>query len=368
LNPKEWNVAKALRARGYATGCVGKWHLGDQPEFLPTRQGFDSYYGLPYSNDMRPTPKPQGPQEFPHPPLPLLRNETLVREVTDQDFLTGDFTREAVEFIEKNRRRPFFLYLPHSMVHGPLAAGKEWRGRSGKGLYEDSVAEIDGSVGRILETLERLGLKENTLVLFLSDNGGTPRAVNRPLRGGKGTTWEGGVRVPAIAWWPGRIGKGRVTDEIASNMDLLPTLTRLAGGEVPGGLQIDGHDLRPVFENWPGGARRYEEFRFYHANKLWAVREGKWKLHASGELYDLAADIGESRDVAGENPAVVARLRARLEAARADLGDGTHEGKNVRMMGRAKGPLRFWIPRHAGSGYPPQAPVKRVPGAPYGAE
>lgn len=359
LNPSEITVADLLKQRGYVTACIGKWHLGDQPEFLPTKQGFHSYYGLPYSNDMRPAQKPGPAQEYPHPPLPLLRNDKLVREVTDQDFLTADYTREAVEFIKKNATRPFFLYLPHSMVHGPLAAGAAWRGKTGKDLYHDSVAEIDWSVGEILKVVP-----PNTLVVFLSDNGGTVRAVNTPLRGNKGSTWEGGLRVPALAWWPGKIKPGRVNHDIVSNMDILPTFAALAGGDVPRDRKIDGRDLSSVLDG--PGKSGHDTFYYYHANKLLAVRHDKWKLHTNGELYDLEADIGESRNLASAKPHVVNQLRAKLEEARADMGDGSHAGPNVRMHGKAKGPLRFWIPRHTESGFPPQAPVKRVPGAPLG--
>lgn len=243
LNPSEITVARLLQTKGYATACVGKWHLGDQPEFLPTRHGFDSFYGLPYSNDMRPAPKAGGAMDYPHPPLPLLRNNDVLREVTDQDSLTADYTQEAITFIEKNQAKPFFLYLPHSMVHAPLAAGKAWRGKTGKSLYEDSVAEIDDSVGQILSTLQRLNLDTNTLVIFLSDNGGTPRANNQPLRGNKGSTWEGGMRVPALAWWPGHVPKARTSDAIVSNMDILPTFAKLAGTALPANRKIDGQEL-----------------------------------------------------------------------------------------------------------------------------
>lgn len=362
LNPKEITVARLLKNEGYATGCVGKWHLGDQPEFLPTRHGFDSYYGLPYSNDMRPAPKPNAIQDLPHPPLALLRNNDVVKEVTDQDFLTADYTRESIAFIEKNRNKPFFLYLPHSMVHAPLAAGKAWRGKTGISLYTDSVAEIDDSVGQIMKTLERLNLAKNTLVIFLSDNGGTPRANNTPLRGNKGSTWEGGLRVPAIAWWPGRFAPGRVVDDIVGNMEILPTFAALAGAKPPSDRIIDGIDISPRLLADKPCTRK--SFYFYHANQLKAVREGDWKLHTSGELFNLKDDIGESRDVAAANPKIVERLQASLTAARADMGDGSHEGANVRPCGKAKGPLRFWIPRHPESGYPPHAPVKNVPGAP----
>lgn len=364
LNPKEITVARLLKQNGYATGCVGKWHLGDQPEFLPTNHGFDSYYGLPYSNDMRPAPKPGANQELPHPPLPLLRNNDVVKEVLDQDFLTADFTRESIAFIEKNRNKPFFLYLPHSMVHAPLAAGSHWRGKTGISLYTDSVAEIDDSVGQILRTIERLNLAADTLVVFLSDNGGTPRANNAPLRGNKGSTWEGGMRVPAIAWRPGHVAKGRVVDEIVSNMDILPTFAALAGTSTPSDRKIDGQDISSLLSGRPSALPHRQPFFFYHANQLKAVREGSWKLHTTGELYNLTNDIGEMNDVSAGNPQVVSRLVSRLAEARADMGDGSHEGANVRPCGEAKGPLRFWIPRHPESGHPPHAPVKSVPGAP----
>jgi len=364
LNPSEVTVARLLQAKGYATACVGKWHLGDQPEFLPTRHGFDSFYGLPYSNDMRPAPKAGGAQDYPHPPLPLLRNNDVLREVTDQDSLTADYTREAITFIEKNRTKPFFLYLPHSMVHGPLAAGKAWRGKTGKSLYEDSVAEVDDSVGQILGTLKRLKLDSNSLVIFLSDNGGTPRANNQPLRGNKGSTWEGGMRVPALAWWPGRVPQGRTSDAIVSNMDVLPTFAKLAGASLPAARKIDGQELSALLAGGTQIGSAYDAFYFYHANQLKAVRRGAWKLHTSGELYDLAADIGEAKDVSSEHPDIVRELQAKLAEARADMGDGSAEGPNVRPVGKAKGPLRFWISRHPESGFPPQAPVKSVPGAP----
>ncbi|MBI3208097.1 MAG: sulfatase [Candidatus Solibacter usitatus] len=364
LNPKEITVAKLLQSKGYATACIGKWHLGDQPEFLPTRHGFDYYFGLPYSNDMRPSPKPAGIADHPHPPLPLLRNDELVREVTDQDFLTGAYTEEALKFIEANKSRPFFLYLPHSMVHAPLAAGKAWRGKTGKGLYEDSVAEVDWSTGEILKKLESLNLAKNTLVIFISDNGGTPRAVNAPLRGNKGQTWEGGMRVPAIAWWPGRVPAGRVFHEITSNMDILPTFAKLAGTTPPADRKIDGHDLSAVLEGKPGATSGYDAFFYYHANELRGVRSGKWKLTANGELYDLDKDLAEGNNVVAFNADVVKRLNTKLAEARADLGDKEIEGKGCHPVGKAKGPLRFWIPRHPDSGHPPQAPVKYVPGSP----
>lgn len=364
LHPSEITVARLLKGQGYATGCIGKWHLGDQPEFMPTRHGFDSYYGVPYSNDMRPAPQPRGGQNLPHPPLPLVRNLDLVREITDQDFFTSDYTREAISFLEQNRTRPFFLYLPHNMVHGPLAAGQSFRGKTGKDLYHDSVAEIDWSVGEIMKSLERLRLASNTLVIFLSDNGGTPRASNKPLRGNKGSVFEGGMRVPALAWWPGRVPKGLVSDAVVSNMDVLPTFAALAGSTAPKDRRIDGKDLSQLLQG--KAVAGHEVFYFYHANRLLAVREGPWKLHLEGALYHLVDDIGESNDVSTRHPEIVARLRKRFDEAKADLGDGSHEGPNARPPGKAKGPLRFWIPRPAGSGFPPHAPVRTVPGAPLG--
>ncbi|MBI3681607.1 MAG: sulfatase [Acidobacteria bacterium] len=363
LNPGEITVARLLKSRGYATACIGKWHLGDQPEFLPARHGFDEYYGLPYSNDMRPSPKPAGAIERPHPPLPLLRNDKVVREVTDQGFLTSAYTEEALRFLRRSRGKPFFLYLPHSMVHAPLAAGPRFLNKTGKGLFADALAEVDWSVGEILSFLERQGLARNTLVIFLSDNGGTPRSNNAPLRGNKGSIWEGGVRVPAIFRWPGRIREGKSTDEIASNMDILPTLARLAGAEPPRDRKIDGHDLWDLLAQ-PGAKSGYDAFFYHQTTRLSAVRAGPWKLHTTGELYDLAGDAGESHNVASEHPDVVTRLNRKLAEARADLGDGEQKGPGCRPVGKAKGPLRFWIPRHPDSGYPPHAPVKYVAGSP----
>jgi arylsulfatase A len=365
LHTSEITVAKLLQSEGYATKCIGKWHLGDQPEFLPTRHGFDSYLGIPYSNDMRPTPKPMGQMQYPHPPLPLLRDDKLEREITDQSDLTKLYTEEAVRYIEAHRQKPFFLYLPHNMVHGPLAASAGFTGKTGLGLYADAVAEMDWSVGQILAAVEQAGLASNTIVIFLSDNGGTPRGVNTPLRGHKASVWEGGVRVPAVFWGPGRVPAGTSSDEVASNMDILPTLAALAGRRPPRDRRIDGQDLTPLLTGKPGAKSKHTALFHFLANDLKAVRAGAWKLHTSGELYHLGEDIGESKNVAAQNPAVVQRLQARLAAARVDLGDGEQPGRGCRPAGKAKGPLRFWIPRHAASGYPPQAPVVRVDGAPY---
>ena len=232
LAPAEVTLAEVLKQQGYATAIIGKWHLGDQPEFLPTRQGFDYYYGLPYSNDMGPAkdgvksnlgdPLPQTKGQG-QPPLPLLRNETVLQRVLaeDQTTLVTRYTEEALKFLRQPRDRPFFLYLPHTAVHFPLYPGKAFQGKSKNGLYGDWVEEVDWSVGQVLDTVRELGLAEKTLVIFTSDNGGTKRGLNTPWRGHKGTTWEGGMRVPTIAWWPGRIPAGTSTDAVAGMMDIL---------------------------------------------------------------------------------------------------------------------------------------------------
>jgi len=362
LHPSEVTVAKLLQQSGYATKCIGKWHLGDQPEFLPTRHGFDSFFGLPYSNDMNAQMKMGGKMEHPHPPLPLLRDERVLEEVVDQANLTKRYTAEAVEFVKANRARPFFLYLPHSMVHAPLAASAEFQGKTGQGLYADAVAEVDWSVGQIRQAVEDAGLARDTLIVFLSDNGGTPRGINAPLRGNKASVWEGGVRVPALFWWPGRIPAGTSSDEVASNMDMLPTLAALAGVALPKGRRVDGFDLSAVLTK--GARGRRQVLYHYLANDLRAVRSGPWKLHSNGELYNLTSDIGETQNVAAAHPDVVERLNKQLDAARADLGDGDRPGPGCRPVGKAQGPLRFFLPRHAASGHPPQAPVVRVPGSP----
>lgn len=348
LDPGEITIAELLKAKGYATGMVGKWHLGDQPEFLPTRQGFDSYFGLPYSNDMGPAedgvksdfgapiPKTQGKGQ---PPLPLLRGETVLQRVLakDQTELVSRYTEEALKFIRSQKSGPFFLYLAHNSVHFPLYPGEAFRGKSKNGLYGDWVEETDWSVGKVLDVLRELGLEKRTLVLFTSDNGGTPRASNAPLRGFKASTWEGGVRVPTIAWWPGTIPAGSSTDAVCGMVDILPTLARLGGGEAPSDRKIDGRHLRPLLLG-EAGATGHDVWPYYRGLQLQAVRAGAWKLHLSkGELYNLIDDIGESKDVSKEHPEEVTRLRALAEAMKDDLGvEG--KGPGVRKLGRATNP------------------------------
>lgn len=353
LDQSEVTVAELLKEQGYATGIIGKWHLGDQPEFLPRKQGFDYYYGLPYSNDMGPAadgvksnlgaplPKQRNVRRS-QPPLPLLRNETVLQRVLpdDQQAIVERYTNEAVRFIWDHRDEPFFLYLPHSAVHFPLYPGKRFHGKSKHGLFGDWVEEVDWSVGQVLDTVRQLGLAEDTMVIFTSDNGGQPRhgAINDPLRGGKGSTFEGGMRVPTIAWWPTKIPAGTASDEIVSTMDILPTLTTLAGGKVPTDRKIDGHDIWPILSGSKGAKSQYEAFYFFRGFNLQCVRSGDWKLHlAKGELYNLKDDISEANNVAGNHPDVVEKLRALAAAQEGDL--GTKDiGPGCRPLGKVENP------------------------------
>jgi arylsulfatase A-like enzyme len=346
LGPREKTLAELLKARGYATAIFGKWHLGHLPQHLPTRHGFDEYYGLPYSNDMwpkHPTAK--------FPDLPLIEGEKVIALNPDQTQLTEQYTRHAVSFIERNKDRPFFLYVPHSMPHVPLHASEPFRGKSAQGLYGDVIEELDASVGRILETLKRLGLDEKTLVIFTSDNGpwlsyGNHAGSAGRLREGKGTTWEGGVREPFIARWPGQIPAGKTQTEPAMTIDLLPTMVKLAGAGLPE-LPIDGKDIWPLLSCQAGARSPQEAYYFYWGNHLQAVRSGRWKLYfphsyisldgkAPGhdgqpgklatlkgglELYDLEKDESETTNVAAEHADVVRRLEALADRMRADLGD-----------------------------------------------
>ena len=349
LNPGEITVAEVLRERGYATACVGKWHLGDQRPFLPTRQGFDSYFGIPYSNDMG------AAQRKNNPPLPLLRDETVVEAPAVQETLTRRYTEEAIRFITANRERPFFLYLPHTMPHDPVHASEGFLGESANGTYGDAVEEIDWSTGRILRALRELDLDGSTLVMFTSDNGAgkTFGGSNAPLRGHKGSTWEGGMRVPCVVRWPGVVPAGSTCDEIATTLDVLPTFAHLAGAHVPTDRILDGRDVRSLLTGQPGAVSPHEAFFYYFKDELQALRSGRWKLHlARGEgekrverqLYDLQRDVAESADVAEEHPDVVARLEALAEACRDDLGDRGRGGRNQRPAGIMENPRPLSAP------------------------
>jgi arylsulfatase A-like enzyme len=361
LNPEEMTIAEVLKQRDYATAIYGKWHLGHHPPFLPTRQGFDEYFGLPYSNDMWPRhPETKGY----YPELPLYDGEQVVKLDPDQSQLTRQYTERAVQFVEKHRDRPFFLYLAHTMPHVPLFASDAFAGKTGEGLYRDVIAEIDWSIGRLMDTLRRLDLEGQTLLVFTSDNGpwlsyGNHAGSAAPFREGKGTAFEGGVRVPFIARWPGRIPKGTTQHQPAMTIDLLPTFAAMAGASGPS-LPIDGRDIGPLLANTRGASTPHEAFYFYWGNELHAVRSGRWKLHlphpyrwveTAGRdgmpgknvsrdlelsLFDLEKDPGETTNLAAQNPAEVERLMRFVERAREDLGDGLTKrtGKNVRPPGR----------------------------------
>ena len=368
LSPSEITVAEVLKTAGYATAIIGKWHLGDQPDFLPNNQGFDLHFGLPYSNDMGPLedgiksnlgdPLPKTTRAK-QPPLPLLRNGQVVKRVLpdDQQSLVELYTDETLAYLAAHKSAPFFLYLAHNAVHFPLYPGKKWAGKSPHGLYSDWVEEVDWSVGRILDAVRAAGLAERTFVIFTSDNGGTPRAVNTPLRGHKASTWEGGVRVPTIAWWPGQIPAGTATPTIAAMFDILPTYAALAGAKLPADRKLDGVNLWPQLTGGTSTPSAHETFFYYHGLRLAAVRHGAWKLHlvapasanadasatkkkksaapSAVQLYNLDTDIAESQNVASAHPAVVAQLQALVATMSADLGlDGS--GPGARPLGRVE--------------------------------
>lgn len=371
INPEEETIAEVLKKTGYATACFGKWHLGHHHPFLPLQNGFDEYLGLPYSNDMWPveydgTALPEGHRKLRYPPLPLIKGNEKVAEIRtleDQDTLTTRYTERAVRFIEKNNDRPFFLYVPHTMVHTPLGVSDKFRGKSQQGKFGDVMMEVDWSVSEILKTLEKHDLTENTLVIFTSDNGpwlnfGKHAGSAGPFREGKGTSFEGGVRVPCIMRWPVQIPQGTVCRRMAATMDVLPTLAAITGAALPQN-KIDGMNILPLLRGKTDANPRDHLF-YYYGKELQAVRQGRWKLHfphgyrsykgvepgkgglpgpyAQGEtgleLYDLENDIGETQDVAGNYPDIVERLTVLGERARKELGDKDKAGEEVRPPGR----------------------------------
>jgi len=342
LNPKEKTIASILKDAGYATGCFGKWHLGDQPEFLPTNYGFDTYFGIPYSNDMWPMEQESDEWQVAPCPLPVLRNDKvvdIVKDMDDQAQLCKRFTNEAVAFIRDNRDRPFFVYLPHAFIHSPRRASKAFMDKAGGNATRAQIEEVDWSTGQILDTIKELGLSEDTMVLFTSDNGGTGGSSNEPLRGNKGSTWEGGMREPTLAWWPGKIPANTTCDEIATTMDLLPTFAIFAGGKVPKDRVIDGRNIAPLLLGRANAKSPHQAFFYYKGNDLQAVRSGKWKLHTNGQLYNLRKDIGERHNVAKDNPGVAKRLTKYLDDCRADLDDP----KNCRPVGKNMNP-QYLVP------------------------
>ena len=349
LPTDEITLAEALKQVGYATACVGKWHLGCQHEHLPLNHGFDRYFGIPYSNDMSPAIQPGNPVFEDAPPHPLIRDFTVTNpdHEPDQRMLTMQYTDESIGFIREHAgKRPFFLYLAHTMPHVPLFASESYEGRSQRGLYGDTVEELDASCGRILAELDRLGVEGNTLLIFTSDNG--PWLAKKldggssgPFFEGKVSTWEGGYRVPAIFSWPGRIPGGVTTTAFGTSMDLFTTCIRLAGGNVPTDRVIDGRDLASVLlENQPG---REAEMYYYFGTELWAIRKGPWKIHFKttrpstvqvwGQweveehrpplLFNVERDPGEQYDVAADHPELVEALTQRAESHLAEIKPGT---------------------------------------------
>jgi arylsulfatase A-like enzyme len=363
IHDRETTIAQMLKTRGYATAIFGKWHLGHHPQFLPTRHGFDEYLGLPYSNDMwpkHPTAK--------FPDLPLIEGEKTIELNPDQSQLTTRYTEHAVAFVEKHKDRPFFLYLAHSMPHVPLGVSDKFRGTSKAGLYGDVIEELDWSVGQVVAAIHKHGLDNDTLVMFASDNGpwlsyGNHGGTAGPFREGKGTSFEGGIREPFIARWPGQIPAGTVCHEPAMTIDILPTLAKLCGAEPPK-LPIDGKDISELLTHPTTAKSPQEAYFIYWGRELQAVRAGKWKLHfpheyqalksagADGKpgryekrklelsLFDLDADVGETKNVAGAHPDVVARLTALADRVRADIGDVATKtpGRGVRPAAIVQAP------------------------------
>jgi arylsulfatase A len=377
INSSEMTMAELLKQKGYTTGIAGKWHLGDAKQFLPIHHGFDEYLGLPYSNDMWPyhpaqvnLTEQQKKKRKGYPPLPLIEGDQIIDpEVTaeDQTQLTTRYTERAVQFIKKNKDKPFFFYLPHAMVHVPLYVSDKFKGKSSAGLFGDVMMEVDWSVGEIMKALDESGISKDTLLIFTSDNGpwlsyGDHAGSAGPLREGKGTTWEGGVRVPFLARWPGKIPAGSECREPAMTIDLFATFAKLTGAPLPQ-HKIDGMDIWPLLSGDPKARSPQTAYRIYYAqNELQAIICGQWKLvlphtyrslggkpgGAGGkpapyvatktelQLFDLFAEPGEKTDVAAKHPDVVVRLQGYAESAREDLGDSLmkRSGTGTREPGR----------------------------------
>ncbi len=355
LAPSETTIAESLKEQGYATAIVGKWHLGDQAEFLPTRQGFDWFFGVPYSDDMTARKWTDGSQ---WPPLPLMENENVIEAPCNRDSLTKRYTEQAMQWIAEHKDQPFFLYFPQAMpgsTKKPFAS-PQFKGKSNNGPWGDSIEELDWSLGVMLDQLKELKIADNTLVVWTSDNGapinrdGTPtRGLNRPLHGRGYSTAEGAFRVPTIVWQPGTVPEGTVCDELATTMDLLPTFAKLAGGSAPSDRKIDGKDIAPLLFGEQGAKSPYDAFYYYHQDQLQAVRSGKWKLFlpvtAAGHphfskknepqplLFDVVNDISSENNVAEKHPDVVKRLMAIADQAKQDLGDKGSKGSGQRERG-----------------------------------
>jgi arylsulfatase A-like enzyme len=386
ISEREPNLARMLKLLGYRTALFGKWHLGHHAQFHPFRHGFDEFVGTMFPNDCS---NQFHPIIRTFPPFTVYEGEKVIHEDPDQSIFTGMLTKRAVDFIGKNKDRPFFLYLAHIMPHVPIHPSAKWRGKSAGGAYGDVIEELDASIGEILAALKANGLDDNTLIIFTSDNGpflsyGSHAGSAGLLRGGKLTAWEGGVRMPCIMRWSGRIPAGRDCNEIASTIDLLPTLTRLTGGKAPT-LKIDGKDIGPLMFGKDGAKSPHDAFFFYNGSELHAVRSGPWKLHfphpyleVAGEpgkdgkpsnfdklkpesikdsslagiasrhgykvmrcgleLYNLDTDIGESKNIADKHPDVVRRLQALGDEIRMELGDSltSKKGTGNRLPGKVE--------------------------------
>jgi len=352
LNTSEITIADVLRENGYRTKIIGKWHCGDQPEFLPLSHGFEEYYGLPYSNDMG----RQAGREI-YPPLPLIKDNTVIQQQPDQRSLTERYGEQALEFINRYKDEPFFLYFAHMHVHLPLYAAERFVRESENGDYGACVAAVDWAAQCLTHTLNELGLADNTIVIFTSDNGGRGDhgGSNYPLRGAKQTTWEGGQRVPCVMRWPGHIPSGRVCGEIISSIDFLPSLVSLCDLRQPRANEIDGLDLSGLILGKPNAKARMTFF-YYRQNNLEAVRHGAWKLHVRKEginvryLYNLSEDISEERNLYNERQDIVQELEELLQGCRLCLGDEAAgiTGKDVRPIGRVNNavPLTYYDENH----------------------
>ena len=371
LNPKEITLAELCKQRGYATACFGKWHLGHHQKFLPLQHGFDEYFGIPYSNDMWPyhpgvrhLPMAERLKKWPH--LPLIEGNKIINPTVtgkDQEQITTQLTERSVQFIEKNKDKPFFLYVPHPMVHVPLYVSDKFKGKSKAGLFGDVMMEIDWSVGQILETLRKHQLDKNTLVIFTSDNGpwlsyGDHAGSAEPLREGKGTMFDGGCRESALMWWPGTIPAGSECTTPAMTIDLLPTVAELIGARLPK-HPIDGKSIVKLLKG-TSDTSPHEAYYFYYGRQLQAIRMGKWKLHfphgyrtMAGRpggtggiptrysqakiglaLFDMEKDIGETTDVKAKHPDIVKHLQALGDKMRNELGDNGRTGNGIRPAGQ----------------------------------
>ncbi|WP_091545713.1 sulfatase family protein [Thermoflexibacter ruber] len=342
LHPDEETLPELLKTKSYATACIGKWHLGHHSPHLPTKHGFDEFFGLPYSNDMYPL-TPDGMWSD----LPLIEGEKEIEKNPDQSLLTKRYTEKALNFIESNKQKPFFLYLAHSMPHVPIFASKKFEGKSKKGLYADVIQEIDWSVGEIIKALKKHKLDDNTLIIFTSDNGawltyGNHAGSSGIFREGKGTTFEGGVRVPMIAWWKGKIPAGSTCNKVVGLIDILPTLAQITGAKLPN-KAIDGKNFLPLLENNPQAKSPRDFHYFFQIHELQAIRQGKWKLHLphtyesvekagnDGQrgktiqkqielsLYDLEKDPSEQENLAKKYPEIVEKLKKEALRFQEDL-------------------------------------------------